>query len=81
MSILLIKKSREPERPVASVRSVQDVTDRPRNELIVVVVDVVVVVVVVVFKRSCDGGARGRVMALGMVCECLLVFLLIMSDS
>ena len=30
------KKSREPERPVASVRSVQDVTDRPRNEVIVV---------------------------------------------
>ena len=40
--ILEIKDSREPEKTVASVRSVQDVTDRPRNEVIVVVVVVVV---------------------------------------
>ena len=39
------KRRREPERPIASVRIVQDVTDRPRNEAIVAVVDVVVVVV------------------------------------
>ena len=45
--ILLIKKSRERERPVASTKSVQDVTDRPMNELIVVIVAVVVSFVVV----------------------------------
>ena len=36
---LLIRYSREPERPVASVGGVRDVTERPRNEVIVVVVE------------------------------------------
>ena len=35
------KTSQEPERPVASVRGVQDVTERPWNEVIVGVVGVV----------------------------------------
>ena len=33
-----MKKSREPARPVASARSVRDVTDRPWLRVIVVVV-------------------------------------------
>ena len=37
MLVLLITVSRKPERIVASVRNVRDVTDRPRNEVIVVV--------------------------------------------
>ena len=51
--IFLIKEIPRAGRPVASVTSVQDVTDRPRNEVfvdvLVVVLIAVVVVVVVVF--------------------------------
>ena len=70
MLILLIRKCREPERPVASVRCVRDVTERPWNEVIVVVVAFVVGGWWVVWEGYVWG--RGGVVDV-VVCVCVCV--------
>ena len=50
--IISIKKSREPEKPIASIRGGRDVTDRPQYEVIVVEYYCFFMIIIVAPPRS-----------------------------